>query len=44
MQEGLKVGLYLKNGCKLEYDFAVLKQIGGLIQFTLFFTSAQLSN
>lgn len=23
MQEGLKVGLYLKNSCKLEYDFAV---------------------
>lgn len=23
MQEGLKVGLYLKNACKLEYDFAV---------------------
>lgn len=23
MQEGLKVGLYFKNACKLEYDFAV---------------------
>lgn len=23
MQEGLKVGLYLKNACKLKYDFAV---------------------
>lgn len=30
MQEGLKVGLYFKNACKLEHDFAVQNRSGDL--------------
>lgn len=29
MQEGLKVGLYLKNACKLECDFALQNRSEG---------------